>query len=212
MFPSERSRGAFILAVLGAAIVSASFFAPWLSYDYSSGRRTPEGGYHDPNDTGLIRHEIDFGTNSIDGNAPPTDPDGADRLVLLIAIGAAVGVAGFAIMAIGELPFVHRFVPRGVSLACCIASILGVTFAMVVTWVYLPNTLSGYGIRGPFHYEQLDPGYIRTTLNLGWFAVFCSTPFALGAFAFKFQAGSTDPTIIERFRTEGVKGEIPVKP
>lgn len=197
MSESERSGGAFLLALLAVAAVAASVAWPWMSYDYSSGRRTPEGGLHDPNDTGIIRHDIDFKPNAVEGDIQPSDPERADELVLWMAIGLGIAAAGFAVMALAELPGLHRFLTRPVSLVACLVGLGGLAAALAITWFWLPETLSGYGIESAWHYEKLEDGYIRDVIGLGWIVALCATPFALGAFAFKFQAGSTDSSAIE---------------
>lgn len=197
MLPSERSYTTLALALVAAGVLAAAFFAPWLSYDYSSGRRTAEGGFHDPADTRIERHNVDFYLTHTDGDVEPTDPATADRLSLAMAVASGVAVAGFVLMVLGELPWIGRRISRGVSLGACVVSFAGVAAALTIAWVWLPDTLSGYGIEGPFHYEQLDPGYIRTTIGLGWVVALGCIPFGLGALAFKYQAGSTDPSVIE---------------
>lgn len=197
MADSERSFGALLLATVALGVLAASVAWPWMEYDYSSGRRTPDGGLHDPNDTGLIRHHIDFGPNTVEGNVEPTDADGADRLVLWIAVSLAGAALGVLVMVLAELRGLSRFLPRKVSLVAGLLGLAALAVSLLMTWFWLPDTLSGYGITSAWHYEKLEDGYIRDVIGLGWIVALCSVPFTLGALAFKFQAGATDPEAIE---------------
>jgi hypothetical protein len=59
--------------------------------------------------------------------------------------------------------------------------------------------MRGDQVDGTFTDRLLDPGYIRTALGPGWVLAALATPLSLGALAFRYQAGSHDPTAIEAY-------------
>jgi hypothetical protein len=215
-FDSERSTGALLLALIAVGLLSLGYLWPWLSYDDSTGRRTPPGGFHDPSDTGIEKHYIDFGPFAVTGDIAPSNPERADLLTLILGSLWVAAGAAFLLMAIAEIPPFTRFMGRTVSLVLCLFGLASLGTALWIAYGPLPHTMAGLGIKSAFTYELVEPnGYYRTTLGQGWIAAIASAPFALAAFAFKFQAGSADPSAIEAYgksreaqaRNPGQQGE-----
>lgn len=193
------SIGGLLLALVAVGLVAGSVALPWWSYDSSTGRKTPAGGPQDPSDTRVERHSRDFGPFWQKGDAAPSDEGGAALGVLVLGVLAAVGGAGLLLALLGEgLRFAAAF-PRGLNLAGALLGILAVAAALAWTWLALPGTMSGLGVKGAFTDRLLEDGYVRTTLGPGWVLAALAIPAALGSFAFRFQAGSNDPSAVEAY-------------
>ncbi|MCA1819468.1 MAG: hypothetical protein LC620_05375 [Halobacteriales archaeon] len=199
MIDSERSTGTLLLGLLAAGLLGASLAAPWFHYESSTGRRTPAGGFQDPSDTGAIHHRLTMAPYAQSGDAQPTHPEDARQLRATIGALAATATGCLALVALGGVPFLSRAMPRRLSLALATLGALCILAALLAGWVWLPQTMDGYGVDGPFTSKVLEDGYIRTTLGGGWVAAGLALPFVAGAFLFQFQAGSNDPRQVEAF-------------
>lgn len=193
------SIGGLLLALLAVGLVAGAAVLPWWSYDSSTGRKTPLGGPQDPEDTRVERHSRDFGPFWQRGDAEPSDEGGAAFGTLVLGLAVAVAGSGLALAFFSEgLRFATTF-PRGVSLAAALAGVAGIAAALAWTWLALPGTMSGYGVQGAFTDRLLEDNYVRTTLGPGWVLAALAIPAALGSFAFRFQAGSQDPSAVEAY-------------
>lgn len=195
----EPSWGALVLALLAVSLLAVSFAVPWWSFDSSTGRKTPVGGPQDPEDTRVERHSLDFLPFRLVGDEEPSDRQGAEAGVLQLGIAASFAAGGMALFILFEAFRFLRSFPRGLSLLVSTLSVLGAAAGLALTYFVLPATMSGNGVTGTFTDVLLDPGYIRTTLGLGWVLGALAVPLALGALAFRFQAGSHDPAAIEAY-------------
>lgn len=200
---SERSLGSFLLGLLAIGLLATSLLLPWFSYAYSSGRRTAEGGLHDPDDTGVIHQSWEASPQGWDGTITPTDPARADQVLLwtLAAVAAALVLTALAIL--GDLPGIDRVLVRPAALALHAAAFAASGAALALTWFALPGTLSGYGVTGPFTSFLDDTGYTQTTLRVGWSLAALALAPMFGAFLFKFQAGAPDPTAVADLASQG---------
>lgn len=199
MIDSDRSTGTLLLALLAVGLLGYALTAPWFHFESSTGRRTPEGGFQDPSDTGTIRRELTMTPEGMAGDAHPTHPgDARTHLQSIQRLGwAAVGA--FGLVAVGGVPLLSRAMPRWLSLALCAVGALCTLAALLVAWHWLPQTMEGHGVEGPFTSRLLEDGYIRTTLGWGWAAAGLALSLAGGAFLFQFQAGSNDPRQVEAY-------------
>lgn len=195
----EPSRGAVLMALLAVGLVGASFALPWWSYDSSTGRKTAEGGPQDPEDTRVERHSLDYLPFRQEGDQQPSDAEGARQGVLRLGIAASVAGGGLVLFLLFEALRYLRPFPRGASLAVSTLSVLGIAGGLLHAAFVLPLTMRGDGVHGPFTDSLLDTHYIHTTLGLGWVAAALALPVALGALAFRFQAGSHDPAAVEAY-------------
>lgn len=193
----DSSRSAFVFAIIVIGLLTGALLAPWLEYDYSSGRGTsPDGPYGD--DPRVQRAEHTLGALPGSGDL---EPEGDRTVQLVIFYGLLAGGLCLLIAAAGDLPKLHALVSRRVSLSLYVAAWATTMATLLVGWFWLPSTLSGYGVEGPFTHILVEPdGYTRTTLSFGWI---------LGGLAFlgipvawiqKFQAGADDPTGVEVYR------------
>lgn len=187
------------MAFLAVGLVGASFALPWWSFDSSTGRKTAEGGPQDPADTRVEKHSLDYLPFRLEGDQQPSDPEGAEQGVLRLGIAASVAGGGMALFLLFEAFRFLRPFPRGLSLLVSALAVLGLGAGLAVAAFALPATMAGNGVDGAFTDRLLDPHYIRTTLGLGWVAAALALPVALGALAFRFQAGSHDPAAIEAY-------------
>lgn len=195
----DPSWGALLLALLAVGLLAASFALPWWSFDSSTGRKTAEGGPQDPDDTRVERHSLDYRPFRRDGDQQPSDPEGAGQGVLLLGVAAATAAGGMALFSAFEaVRFLWRF-PRGLSLAVSLLAVAGAAAGLALTCLLLPATMSGHQVDRVFTDVLLDPGYVRTSLGLGWVLAALAVPVALGALAFRYQAGSHDPAAIEAY-------------
>ena len=192
----ERSTGTLLMAVAAAALLAFSLGEPWFEYSHSSGRKTAPGGFNDPADTRVERHNLTYGAFSQGGDVAPSHPSDAQQEVqwlgwLVIAALATATVAGLA-----DLPRLPRLVPRWAGLALLSVNFAAAAGALALAWTRLPATLDDLGVTGPFTSFLAGDGYTTTSLGLGWLSAGISLPFSFGALLFKFQAGSDDGTIV----------------
>ncbi|HUR26346.1 MAG TPA: hypothetical protein VM327_10080 [Candidatus Thermoplasmatota archaeon] len=187
------------MALLAIGLIAASFVLPWWSYDSSTGRKTVPGGPQDPDDTRVERHSLDYLPFRLMGDQQPSDPEGAEQGVLQLGIAAAVAGGGMVLFMLFEVFRFLRPFPRSLSLLVSVLAVLGIVAGLLLAAFVLPASMKGDGVDGPFTDRLLDPGYIRTSLGLGWVAAALALPVALGALAFRFQAGSHDPAAIEAY-------------
>jgi hypothetical protein len=200
---SERSAASFVLALLAAGMLAWSLSLPWFEYDHTTGRRTPEGGYHDPEDTGVVHTHLEARPGEVEGDVQPTDPGKADTLVQQMqwAVYAAIGL--LVLVALGEIPGISRVLVRPVGLSLSFAALASTGFALALLWFSFPDTLAGYGVTKPFTYFQDESGYTRTTIRMGWTVAAASLPVTIAGFLFKFQAGAPDPTAVAELAAQG---------
>jgi hypothetical protein len=195
----DPSWGALLLALVAVGLLAVSFVMPWWSFDSSTGRKTAEGGPQDPEDTRVERHSLDFLPFRLVGDQEPSDREGAEQGVLLLGIAASAAAGGMGLFVLFEAFRFLRSFPRGLSLAVSVIAVLGAAAGLLVAYYVLPGTMAGDQVSGAFTDVLLDPGYVQTTLGLGWVAAALAAPLALGALAFRYQAGSHDPTAVEAY-------------
>lgn len=195
----EASWGALLLVVVALLLVGLSFALPWWSFDSSSGRKTPVGGPQDPSDTRIERHSYDAYPLRQGGDRTPSDPQGAKSAVLEIGIAACLAAAGLLVAFVGEVTRLRRAFPRWLSLSSLLVCAVALLVGLVVTWLLIPPTLSGSGVQGAFTDRLLDTDYIRSAIGPGWVAAAVGILAALGAFAFRFQAGTQEASAVEAY-------------
>lgn len=200
---SERSLGSLLLAVLAVGLVGTSLTLPWFSYDHSSGRQTPEGGFHDANETGVVRSSFDASARSYEGDVGPDSP-ARTRAVLLALTMCLVGAAALlGLAALGELPGIERLLVRRAVLALHVLAFLAIATALGLAWFVLPDSLASRGVDGPFTSFLDAGGYTHTTLRVGWVVAALAAPAVVGAFLAKFQAGAPDATAVADLAERG---------
>lgn len=200
---SERSLGSLLLALLAVGLLGAALVLPWFSYDHSSGRRTPEGGFHPANETGVIRTAFDVTARDYEGDF---EPDSTGRAqATLDGIASALAGAGILLLvaALGELPRIERVLRRPIVLGLQVAAFAAIGAALWLGWYAVPELLASRGVNGPFTSFLDADGYTRTTLRIGWVAAAFAVPAVVGAFLFKFQAGAPDATAVADLAARG---------
>jgi hypothetical protein len=195
----DPSRGALLLALCALLLVGLSFSLPWWSFDSSTGRKTPDGGPQDPDDTRVERHSLDFLPFRLVGDQQPSDAEGADRAALGLGIAASVAAAGLGLFLIFEALRFRWSIPRPASLVVAAISLVALVGGLVYTCLAVPATMAGNGVTGVFTDRLVDPEYVRTALGLGWVLATLAVPLGLGAMAFRYQAGSHDPAAVEAY-------------
>jgi hypothetical protein len=184
-----------LLMLAAVGLLAASFTLAWYEHDFSSGRQTPPGGYHDPADTREVRRHLEYAPLATSGDGVPADAAAAKQVVewMGYALGAAIALLFVAAMA--ELRFLPRFLPRGASLLAQTLALMAVGSALWLAWNDLP--LAVEGTADPFVAYLADAGYTRTTLGFGWAVAAFTVPLTLGSLLLKFQTG-VDPMQILR--------------
>jgi hypothetical protein len=195
----EPSWGALLLVLAAAALVAASFLLPWWTYDFSSGRKTPDGGPQAPSDTRVERHHEEFGPYAQSGDAPPSDAGAAKTGTLWMGAGATAAGAALLVALVGEVARFLVAFPRWLSLASLLTCAVGCIAALAATVGFVPGSMSGHGVQGTFTDRLLDAGYVRTTLDLGWVAALVAALCSLGAFGFRYQAGAHEAAAVEAY-------------
>jgi hypothetical protein len=197
MIDSERSTGTLLLALLGAVLAASALGLSWFTYDASSGRQTPAGGFQDPSDTGVVRHSVTMAPYKTTGDIQPDQPAKAKQLVQAMGIAQSIGAGLLALVALCSVPRISRLMPRLLNLAITVLAGLGIGTALALAWFWLPQTMAN--VEGPFTAKLVGDTYIRTGLLEGFAVAALALPAAAGAFLFQFQAGSSDPSMVEAY-------------
>lgn len=202
MTVSERSTGNLVLCLIAVALLGISFTVTWWEYDHSTGRRTPEGGFHDPAEDGVVRQHWEASPGSAQGDAAPEHADKTRRTLdqMAWALFAAIGLLLLA--AASELPGVSRFLVRRVTLALDTLAFAAIAAAMWLTWFVLPDAF-GNGVHQPFTSFLDDSGYTMTAITAGWALAGAALAAIFGGFLLKFQAGAPDPTVVAELYAQG---------
>lgn len=199
---SERSLGNLLLAVAAIALLGFAFVAPWFTYDHSTGRRTPEGGFHSPEEAGVVRERWEAGPSGSDGSPAPDDQARVDSALARMT-WALVAAGGLLVLVVlGELPGVDRLLVRPVVLALGALALVGIGYALYVGWFVLPSAY-GHGVQGPFTSFLDDTGYTMTRIGTGWILAAVAVPAVFGGWLMKFQAGAPDPTVVAELYARG---------
>lgn len=199
---SERSTGNLLLVLAAGGLLGASFAVPWFTYDHSTGRRAPEGGFHDPEVDGVVRTHWEAGPSGTAGDGAPDDQGRVDAAVQRIAWGLFAAFGLLALAALGELPGLSRILVRPVGLALGALAFGAIAYALYVGWYVLPGTY-GHGVEGPFTSFLDDSGYTMTRIGGGWVLAALALPAVFGGLLLKFQAGAPDPTVVAELYAQG---------
>ncbi|MEK6974744.1 MAG: hypothetical protein AABY18_00215 [Candidatus Thermoplasmatota archaeon] len=202
MSVSERSLGNLLLCVLAAGLIGGSFLLPWFTYDHSTGRRTPEGGFHDPSEDGVVRQDWEAGPGGSEGTLESEHPAKTARTLdrMAWALYGALGLLGLA--ALSEIPGISRVLVRPVTLALNTLAFAAVAAALALGWYVLPESF-GHGVDGPFTSYLDDSGYTMTSIAAGWPVAALSLGAIFGGFLLKFQAGAPDATAVAELYARG---------
>ncbi len=198
MTAPEYARGAAVMSLAVVGLCAVGLAAAWFEYDFSSGRQTPPGTPYHLEGNGVEARSLTFGAWGWDGDVEPSNVDQA-------RMGTAIGLAGTiatgalgVLVALGEVPRIHRVINRRASLALTALAFVTALAAVTATFVLLPASMEGHGVEGAFTARLDEPdGYTHSQMSWGWYAV-APTPLLLVAAAlFKFQAGSEGLQVIE---------------
>lgn len=199
---SERSTGNLLLVLLAVGLLGGSLMTTWWTYEHSTGRRTPEGGFHDPAEDGVVVTSWDARPASASGSATPEDEDATRQTVAWMAWLLYVTFAFLALSALSEFPGIANVLVRRVTLALNALAFASVTAALLLAWFILPDAF-GHGVTGPYSSFLDDSGYTMTELRLGWPLAALALPAILGGFLLKYQAGAPDPTVVAELYAKG---------
>lgn len=199
---SERSVGNLLLVLAALALLGVAWALPWFTYDHSTGRRTPEGGFHPPEEDGVLRNHWEAGPAGTSGTPAPDHPARVDAALarLVWALVAAGGL--LALVALGEVPRLDRILTRPLSLTLGALALGCLAYALYVGWFVLPAAY-GHGVQGPFTSFLDDSGYTMTRVGTGWILGAVAVPAVLGGWLLKFQAGAPDPTVVAELYARG---------
>lgn len=199
---SERSAGNLVLVLAALALLGVAWTMPWFTYDHSTGRRTPEGGFHPPEEDGVVRNHWEAGPSEASGTPAPDDPARVEAAQARLTWALAAAGVLLALVALGEIPGVDRVLVRPASLALGMLAVLCLGYALYVGWFVLPPSY-GHGVGGPFTSFLDDTGYTITRLGTGWIVAAVALPAVLGGWLLKFQAGAPDPTVVAELYARG---------
>ena len=200
---SERSTGSLVMALLAVGLIAAALVLPWFSYDQSSGRRTPEGGFHPANETGVIRTSFDTSARDYEGDFAPDSEQEAKTTLGALSLALAAAAVLLILAGLGELPGIERLLVRRVVLGLHVLAFAALGAALWLGWFAVPELLASRGVDSPFTSFLDGNGYTHTTLRIGWVAAAFAVPAVLGAFLFKFQAGAPDATAVADLAARG---------
>lgn len=199
---SERSAGNLLLVVLAAALLGGSLATTWWTYEHSTGRQTPEGGFHDPQQDGVEVTTWNAHPGSATGTATPDDPEGTTQILDWMA-WLIYGTFGLLLLsALSELPGISNILVRRITLGLNAVAFATVTTALLLAWFLLPEAF-GHGVDKPYTSFLDDSGYTMTELRLGWPLAAFALPSILGGFLLKYQAGAPDPTVVAELYAKG---------
>lgn len=199
---SERSVGNLMLVVLASALLAGSLMTTWWSYEHSTGRQTPAGGFHDPEDDGVVITSWDAGPLQSRGTAEPADEQATTQILSWTAWFIYGTFALLAASALSELPGVSRLLVRRVTLTLNLLAFAAIGAALVLVWFLLPDAF-GHGVTKPYSSFLDESGYTMTRLRLGWPLAALALPSIFGGFLLKFQAGAPDPTVVAELYAKG---------
>jgi hypothetical protein len=201
----ERTPWGFVCCVIVIGLLVTSLFLPWWTYKYSTGVKTPPGGLQGGNDTRVQREHYvayPYRTEGRSNNTTAADvQQNVQRLGWLVT-GSLVAAGLIAIL---EVPLPFFFSTRIPTLALCVLGFLFALASLVYGWFEVPGLLSAAGVDGPFTTKPLPQGFVQTWLEPGWVAAFIGLLGYPPVFLFKYQAGATDPTVIESFQKTGAR-------
>lgn len=192
----ERSLGALVLALLAAALASTSLAMPWWEYGNSTGRQTPHGGFHDPQNDGVERTAWTATPMGGHGEATSEDPEATERALQVLRSALVAAAVLGVLAALANVPGLDRVLRRPVALTATALAFTGLVLALAWGWFVLPESF-GNGVTGPYSsFIDAQGDYTMTRLHGGWAVAGFAAFSAFGAFLFKFQAGARDPGIV----------------
>jgi hypothetical protein len=189
MTAHERSVGAAAMALLALAGLAGAWTWTWFEVDFSSGRQTPPDGAYNGGEDGIVRHHLAYRAGGWTGDLAP-DAELARRLAAFLPPCIAVAAGALALVALGEIPLVHRVIRRRVALALVAVALAAIAAAAAMAWAWMPESMAAHRVDSQFAARLDEPsGYTSSHLSWGWYAVAASIVPAFGAGLFKFQAG-----------------------
>ncbi|MBI2078321.1 MAG: hypothetical protein HYT80_08150 [Euryarchaeota archaeon] len=197
----ERTVWGFVVALVVAGLLGVSLTLPWWTYTFSTGPQTIPGGPQPTDDARIERERLDVYPYRTEGHSNNTTAaDVADRVQLLgNLVVASLATAG--LIALLEMPVPFPVSTRRVTLVLGVVGPVLALAALVYAWFWIPELLATAQVDRPYTTRELPDGFHQTWLNWGWAVCFVAALVYPAVFAFKFQAGATDPTVIETFRT-----------
>lgn len=192
----ERALGVALCALVALGCLAVAWAAPWFEYDFSTGRQTPPDGAYNGGEDGVERDHLEYTATGWSGDVEP-DAALADRLAVAIPLGLAVTTAALGLVALGEVPAVHRLIGRRTALALVGVALAAATATAVMAWLWMPESMAAYRVDSQFAARLDEPsGYTSSSLLWGWYGVAASLVPAIGAGLFKFQAGAVDLEVV----------------
>lgn len=192
----ERSVASAVVAALALAALGASLTLPWFTYDHSTGRQTPEGGFHDPAEDGVVRSHHEAGPGGTAGDAAAADAASAEGVLLALRTFLVIAATGFLVVLLAPWRGLERILVRPIVLAAAGLATAAALAAVALLWSAYPDAFLGSPQAGPF-LDRLDgSGYTRTALGWGWVLGALAVPAGVASFLLRFQAGSTDPALV----------------
>lgn len=199
---NERSLGNLVLVLAALALLGVAWALPWFTYDHSTGRRTPEGGFHPPEEDGVVRNHWEAGPSGSSGTQGPDEPAQAESATARLAWAVLAAAGLLVLVALGEVPGLDRVLTRPVSLTLGGLALGCIAYALLVGWFVLPGSY-GHGVTSPFTSFLDDSGYTITRIGTGWILGAVAVPAVFGGWLLKFQAGAPDPTVVAELYARG---------
>ena len=198
----ELSVGAAFLATLAIVALAVAWVGPWYEYDDCSGRQTAPDGAYSQDEDGVVRRHLEYGASGWSGDVEP-DQGLADRLAWAIPLGIGIAAVALLLVALGEVPAIHRVIHRRVALALVAVALAAIAATAVLAWQWMPESMEAHLVSSQFDARLHEPqgltghedepsGYTSANLLWGWHAIALAAIPALGAGLFKFGAGKVD--------------------
>lgn len=196
----ERTRWGFLVALAALALLGASMAMPWWTYKFSTGPQAPPGGPQPENETFVERERLDFYPYRTQGHSNNTTAGDVARVVRVLGHLVLAPAAILGLVALVEFPVPLPLSTRWITLPLLPVGFLSTLGALLWSWFRIPPLLATATVDRVFTTHPVADGFVQTWLFLGWVAAGLALLGFPAVFAFKYQAGATDPTVIEHFR------------
>ena len=201
----DRTTWGFVCCLVVIGLLALSLTVPWWVYKFSTGPRAPPGGPQPENETFEERERLEFFPYRTDGRSNNTTAADVQEVTRNLGHLVLAPLIITALVALAELPIPIPFSTRWFTLVLVPIAFVSAAGALVYSWFQIPPLLEAAGVAQVFTTRSLVGGYVQTWMYWGWPLAAVAAGILPAIFAFKYQAGATDPTVIEAYRPPATK-------